>query len=335
MRRAHNGLAMDAPPLRYLSAADVAACLPGGDERVELAATALVALANDGAEMPPKIGVHPRPGALLHAMPAWLRATDLVGMKWVSAFPDNKRLGLPAISGLIVLNDPESGLPTWVLDAATITAHRTAAVSGVAMRLFAPPRRARVCVIGAGVQARSHLDLISELLPRASVTVHDRSPGKAAALADEYDGRAEMQVEAANDVREAVGTANIVLTAATLQKDGAFIEPDWLAPDALVVAIDFASCVTAEVALTAERFVTDDRGQYLAYRESGYFNGYPAAVETLGETIAARGLAAEDADGDTGRVLVSHLGVGLADVVFADAIARRAAQSGLGVELAR
>ena len=62
--------------------------------------------------MPPKIGVHPRPDAFLHAMPAYLRELDVVAMKWVSGFPDNPARGLPAISGLIVLNDADTGVPS-------------------------------------------------------------------------------------------------------------------------------------------------------------------------------------------------------------------------------
>jgi alanine dehydrogenase len=328
---------MDAPPLRYLSASDVTACLPAAVERVDLAASALAALGRDDAEMPAKVGVHPRSGALLHAMPAWLRTADLVGMKWVAAFPDNKAHGLPAISGLVVLNDPETGLPTWVLDAGVITAHRTAAVSGVAIRLFAPVRARRVCIVGAGVQARSHLTLIAELLPGADTVLYDKHRERAAGLADVMRPHASGAVEVADDAREAVSGADVVLTAASLQKGAAFIEPDWLAAGALVVAIDFGSCVAASVAQSARHFVTDDRGQYLAYRDGGYFDGYPSAVETLGETIDGRGLTAEpELDGNDDRpVLVSHLGVGLADVVFADAVARRAAGLGLGLELPR
>src|SRR5215213_5287204 len=189
---------MEILPLRYLAAADVEACLPDAARRVDLAASALVALARDEAEMPAKIGVHPRPGALLHAMPAWLRSRDLVGMKWVAAFPDNKRANIPAINGLIVLNDAATGLPTWLLDAAVITAHRTAAVTGVAIRLFASSDARRVCVIGAGAQARSHLALITELLPDAAVVVHDLHYERAVELIAEVGGD-RVAIEASDD----------------------------------------------------------------------------------------------------------------------------------------
>src|SRR3972149_621280 len=78
------------PPLRYLSAAELERCLPPVAERLDLAARALWAAGRGAAEMPPKIGVHPRPGALIHAMPAWLHETDVVGLKWIAAFPDNR-----------------------------------------------------------------------------------------------------------------------------------------------------------------------------------------------------------------------------------------------------
>ena len=174
---------VDAPPMRYLSAAELDECLPDVPARIDLAARALVALGRGAAEMPPKIGVHPRPGALLHAMPAWLRDDDLVGLKWVSAFPGNRERGLPAISGLIVLNDPDTGLATWMMDAARITAVRTAAVSGVAIRLFRPAEVRRVAILGAGVQGRSHLDVVATLLPGAEIVLFDRHPDRAVALA--------------------------------------------------------------------------------------------------------------------------------------------------------
>ncbi|MDQ2964226.1 MAG: hypothetical protein M3R57_00020, partial [Chloroflexota bacterium] len=122
------------PPLRYLSAADVAAAMPDIEERLALAERTLTALALPGsAELPPKIGVHPRPdGSFAHAMPAHLRgdaaAGDLLGIKWIAGFGRNSALGLPAIHGLVMRNDPATGVPTAVLDAGPITAERTAAV---------------------------------------------------------------------------------------------------------------------------------------------------------------------------------------------------------------
>lgn len=331
-------------PLRYLSTAELDACLPPVAERVALARRALVALATGDAEMPPKIGVHPRPGALLHAMPAWLRGADLVGLKWVSAFPGNKRLGLPAIGGLVVLNDAETGLPTWIMDAARITAVRTAAVSGVAIELCASPTAERVAVLGAGVQARSHVELLAELLPSATIALFDRNTERAAAIAEDAGRSGGPRIEAVASADAAVDGAQLVISVATLGADARRLTPADVAPGALVVAVDFATYVAPELARAARPFVVDDRAQFLHYRELRYFEGYPEPAATLGELVAARAPASgDDGEGERGPAsaagqaptLVTHLGVGLADVVFADAIARRAAAAGTGVELAR
>jgi ornithine cyclodeaminase/alanine dehydrogenase len=305
------------PPLRYLSAADVERCLPAIDARLDLAAQALRALAQGSAEMPPKIGVHPRPSALLHAMPAWLRDGDVVGLKWIAAFPGNRSRGLPTISGLLVLNDAATGVPTWVMDAARITAVRTAAVSGVALRLFAPPDVKRVLLIGAGgVQGHVHREVVGALLPDAEVITAGTTDAARATAA-----QAQVVITMAP-----IGAANQVLT------------PDWLADGTLTISIDFSTYSSAALAREVGIFVVDDRAQFLAYREGGHFDGYPDPTATLGELLDAQ--AAGKPVRPTGSshrlpALVNHLGVGLADVVFADAITRRAQELGAGQVLTR
>ena len=328
---------MSAPPLRYLSAAALDECLPDVAARIELAAQSLRALASGAAEMPPKIGVHPRPGALLHAMPAWLRDGDLVGLKWIAAFPDNRAHGLPAINGLIVLNDAETGLPTWIMDAARITALRTAAVSGVGIRLFAPVDVRRVALIGAGVQAKAHVEVVAALLPGAELVIYDRSPERAEAFATEARG-AGMAAVTAPDAHEAARTAQVVITLAPLGALNQAMTPDWLANGTLTLAVDFATYASAALARDVGSFVVDDRAQFLAYRDAGHFGGYPDATATLGELLDARETA--DSAPPTARTarlpaLVTHLGVGLADVIFADAIRRRADDMGAGQVLER
>jgi ornithine cyclodeaminase/alanine dehydrogenase-like protein (mu-crystallin family) len=104
---------------------------------------------------------------------------------------------------------------------------------------------------------------------------------------------------------------------------------DWLAPEALVVPIDYATYCAAEVARSASLFLVDHREQFLATRDAGLFEDYPDPAATLGEAILA------GTPRPAGRVVVSHLGVGLADLVFADAILRAADAGGLGVVLDR
>jgi ornithine cyclodeaminase/alanine dehydrogenase-like protein (mu-crystallin family) len=331
---------MPGRPIRYLAAADVTAAMPPLAERLELAERTLTALVND-AQLPPKIGVHPRPdGSFVHAMPAHLRGAasdgrdDLVGMKWVAGFGTNNALGLPAINAVVVLNDAATGLPMAILDGGPITAQRTAAVSGVAIRRFAPQvagRPVRAALIGGGMQGHSHVPVLGHVLPGVELTVFDRHPERAEALASE--ARRTEGVGAAttaHSAEAAVDGADVVVTAASFGPLRQVMTPDWLAPDSLVVPVDYATYCSAAVAAGAALFLVDHREQFLANREAGLFDGYPEPTATLGEAILG-GLQRPAA----GRVVVSHLGVGLADVVFGDAIVRRASEQDLGVELPR
>lgn len=327
------------PPLRYFPAADVVRAMPDLDARLALAERTMIALVAD-AELPSKIGIHPRPeGSFVHAMPAHLRGSepsgrhDLVGMKWVAGFGTNNAVGLPAISALVVLNDPQTGLPIAILDGGPITAARTAAVSGVAIRRFAPDlyRRPRAALIGAGTQGRSHLPVLGHLLPGVDLVLFDRHLERAEALAVEAGETAGIgSVAVAVSARAAVGGADVVVTAASFGPIRQVMTDDWLGEDALVVPVDYATYCSAEVAAGAALFLVDHRDQFLANRDAGLFDGYPEPGSTIGEAILAR-----TPRPSTGRVVATHLGVGLADLVFADAIVRVADELGLGVELRR
>ena len=329
--------------LRYLSAADVAAAMPPLEERLRLAERTMVALADGSAELPPKIGVHPRPaGSFAHAMPAHLRGDDaagtedLLGIKWVAGFGANSARGLPAISALVTLNDPSTGQPVAILDGGAITASRTAAVTGVALRRFAAPatgRATRVALIGAGVQARSHLPVLATLLPGLELAVHDRHHDRADALARlARDTAGIAGASVAPTARDATAAADVVVTVASFAAppDSQPMTVDWLTDDALVGAVDYATMVAAEVARDAALFLVDERDQFLANRDAGQFDGYPDPMGTLGEAILT-----DVRRPVRGRTLVTHLGVGLADVIFGDAILRRAVDAGLGVRLPR
>jgi len=318
--------------------------MPPIDERLRLAELTMTALARPGAsELPAKIGIHPRPeGSFAHAMPAHLRAAaladDLVGMKWIAGFSTNNALGLSALNAVVVLNDPATGFPTAVLDAGPITAQRTAAVSGVAIRHFGPDLRrgdaadVDVALIGAGVQGHAHVPVIGRVLPGATLHLFDRHPERAAALADAAraaDGIRDVIVH--DGARAAIERADVVITAASFapRDQRQQLTNDWLRPGATVVPVDYATMCSAEVARDAALFLVDERDQFLANREAGNFDGYPDPSTTLGEAILA------GTPRPAGRVVVTHLGVGLADVVFADVIVRAATAAGRGTTLQR
>ncbi len=93
--------------------------------------------------------------------------------------------------------------------------------------------------------------------------------------------------EAAPTARDAIAGADVVVTAASFAPpaERQAMTNDWLTPDALVVAVDYATMCAAEVARDAALFLTDDRGQFLANRDAGQFDGYPDPTATIGEAI--------------------------------------------------
>src|SRR2546426_8732864 len=152
---------MALPQILYLSRADVEAARVPMKAIIDRLEIALGEKGRGRVEMPPKPGIHPGPpgnDTFIHAMPASVPTLGAAGVKWVSGFPGNQSRGLPYISGLLILNDPETGMPKAVMDATWITAMRTGAATAVAVRHLARPAAVSVGLLGCGVQARTDLD---------------------------------------------------------------------------------------------------------------------------------------------------------------------------------
>jgi ornithine cyclodeaminase/alanine dehydrogenase-like protein (mu-crystallin family) len=167
------------------------------------------------------------------------------------------------------------------------------------------------------------------VLPWATVAVADVDPARAEALVRECGATPGVtSIEAAASVRDAVKDADVVVSVVSFGPDRQTLDPDWLLPDALFVAVDYDMQAPAGLARES-LFLVDDREQFLATRSPTSFDGYPDPDMTIGEALRER------VRRPRGRMLVSHLGVGLADVVFASAILARAEELGLGRILPR
>ncbi|MGZ8528759.1 MAG: hypothetical protein ACXWWR_08185, partial [Candidatus Limnocylindrales bacterium] len=128
----------------------------------------------------------------------------------------------------------------------------------------------------------------------------------------------------------AVDGADVVISAVSFGPVRQVMTNDWLVPGALVVAVDYATTCAAEVARDAGLFVVDEVGQFLANRDAGLFEGYPEPTTTLGAAILDH-----VGQPSSGRVVVTHLGTGLADLILGAAVVRAAAAAGLGTILRR
>lgn len=306
--------------LLYLSRQDVTALLPPIVEQVDLVERTYRAMAAGRVELPPKPGVHPRENAFIHAMPAYLADDDIAAIKWVSGYPANKRRGLPYISGLIVVNDADTGFPLAVMDAGEITAARTAAASGVCIRRWAPSGWSRAAIVGCGEQGRYHARVVNALNPDAVIAAFDVHRDRI----DEIEGN----VEPAASNRAAVEGAEVVITAVPIaDRPEPPIDTEWLVDRYLALPLDFDASFQPGPIADAGLFLADDVGQFGYYRERGHFRGWPEPHSSVGKALSR--------DDKPKRVAACNLGVGALDAAFARAVLDRAREAGIGTALER
>jgi ornithine cyclodeaminase/alanine dehydrogenase-like protein (mu-crystallin family) len=167
-------------------------------------------------------------------------------------------------------------------------------------------------------------------LGRAHLLLYDRHHDRSDALAE--NARSAEGIESASSTqsaRAATREADVVITAASFGPVQQVMTRDWLKPGALVVPVDYATYCSAEVVSEADLFLTDHVQQFEAARTAGLFEGWPSASASMGEALI-RGVSRP-----SGIVVVAHLGAGLVDLVFANAIAKEASRTGLGLIIKR
>jgi len=282
-------------------------------------------------EMPPKPGIHTREDAFIHAMPAYIPSLQAAGVKWVSGYPDNHRKGLPYISGLIILNDPDTGIPTVIMDASWITAQRTGAATAVAAKYLARGDSATAGIIACGVQGRSNLEALACVFEIDQVRAFDVNMETAERFAEEMSETVSAEISAVSTAQDAVVDADLVVTSGPILKHPSpEIEAGWLRKGAFACPVDFDSYWQEEALSKADKLATDDRGQMEYYRVVGYFRGTPQPYADLGEIVAGKKPGREDPDE---RVICINLGLALDDMATAVLIYEEAKARGLGIEL--
>ena len=282
-------------------------------------------------EMPPKPGIHPRPDAFIHAMPACIPAAASAGMKWVSGYPQNQARGLPYISGLLILNDADNGLPVVVMDCTWITAMRTGAASALAAKYLARPGSETLGILGCGVQARSHVEALREVRPLRRVLAYDIDPRAARTFAEGATEAFDLEVIVSASPREAVTGADIVVTAGPILKPPhATIRGGWLDRGAFASLVDYDSYWHPEAFGEVDKFCTDDLTQLEYYRSCGYFQNIPRIHAELSELVTGRKPGRES---DSERTMACNLGIALDDMATAPLVYRLALAKGLGTWL--
>jgi ornithine cyclodeaminase/alanine dehydrogenase-like protein (mu-crystallin family) len=314
-----------------LSHAEVEELLPF-DECIELMAQALRDLAEGRIWHPLRSVVRPPDEPSLMGLMAAHRSAPApsYAIKVVCIFPGNRARGLDSHFGTVTLYDGETGRPLAVADAAAVTAIRTAAVSAVATRELARENAAELAVLGAGVQARSHLHALAQVRSFAAARVWGRTAAKAQELVDGLE--LPFPVAVVGSAREAVEGADVITTVTAAPEP--ILERDWLEPGAHVNAVgssistarEIDSRTMAEAALFADRresFFAEAGDYLLAVDEIGERE----VRAELGEVVTGAGEGRRD---DEELTLFKSLGVAAEDLAAVEHLYRRARETGAG-----
>lgn len=269
----------------------------------------------DPSDAPLRTHAETDQGSLL-MMPAWGAAG--VGVKLVTLTPDNPAAGLPFIGAVYVLFDAVTQQPAAVLDGAELTARRTAAVSALATRYLAGTGARRLAVVGAGVQARAHVEAMRAVRPVEEVVVIARTTG--AALVDELSAAGVM---ARAGTLEDLRGADLICTCTT--STDPMVRAADLSPGVHVNAVGAFGAAARELdtdAVRAARVVVETR--QAALTEAGEL-AIPIAEGTLDDGAVAADLhelvnGASVRDSAEDRTVFVSVGIAFEDLVVASAI---------------
>jgi ornithine cyclodeaminase len=324
-----------------LSDREVAVLLPMR-ECIAVMADALRSLARNDAVLPLR-SVAKVPGSpnLLAMMPGMLGVASgertAIGAKVITVFPGNDATPYDSHIGVVLLFDSEHGRLLAIIDASSVTAIRTAAVSGLATDLLARPDAGDLAILGAGVQAMTHLEAMREVRSLRRVRVWSRSRERAARFADRARARFGVVAETARDGASAVRGADIVCTVTASREP--VLHGEWLAPGAHVNAVGAALASARELdaaAVQRARLYVDRRESALAEAGDVLIPIAEGAIDAshivgeLGEVLTGAVPGRERADEVT---VFKSLGLAIEDVAAARRIHEKAVATGAGMRV--
>jgi ornithine cyclodeaminase/alanine dehydrogenase-like protein (mu-crystallin family) len=303
---------------------------------IELMAGALSALARGEVFQPLRTIIRPPEArGLLGLMPAYRSGEPgAFGLKAICVFPENPARGKDAHQGAVMLFSRETGELLALMNASAITAIRTAAVSAVATRILAREDSHELAIIGAGVQARTHLTALASVRSIKHARVACRDIHHAEQLVSEMQPSLSFPVEPVKTNEAAVRGADLIVAATSSLEP--VINRDWISPGTHINAIGTHSPTSREVdgaTMAAARIFVDRResalnesGDYLLAAKEGLVTP-DSIIAEIGELLTG----AKTGRNSAGEITVfKSLGLAIEDVVAADYVYRKAQEQNAG-----
>ena len=303
---------------------------------IELMADALSSLARGEVFQPLRTIIRPPEArGLLGLMPAYRTGEHgAFGMKAICVFPSNPAIGKDAHQGAVMLFSRETGEMIALMNASEITAIRTAAVSAVATRLLAREDAQTLAIIGAGVQARTHLAALDAVRSIRQARVACRNIERAQELVREMQPRFSFPIEAVKTNEEAVRGADLIVTVTSSQEP--VLNKDWISPGAHVNAIgthspnsreiDSATMAAARIFVDRRESALNEAGDYLLAAKEELINA-DSILGEIGELLIGTKQGRNSVDEIT---LFKSLGLAIEDVACAEYLYQKALSQSFG-----
>ena len=320
--------------IRVLRGTEVRQLLPMA-ECIDLMHRTMIAVSERRVVLPLRsVMVMPGELGMLGNMPGYLADPECFGVKLVSLIPRNKPPQYSSHLGLVLLFEAEHGCPVALLDAAAITAIRTAAASGLATRLLARPDAGDLALLGAGEQAQSHLEAMLAVRTLRRIRVWARDRDKAAEFAHAEGARHGIAIETASTVREAVAGADLICTVTKAREP--ILLGEQLAPGVHLNVVGSSIAAAAEIdtpAVVKSRFFVDCRestvnegGEYLRALKAGAITPEHILAE-IGEVANGSKIGRHSPSDVT---LYKSLGIAPQDLASAHYVLGKARAAGVG-----
>ncbi|HMG75178.1 MAG TPA: ornithine cyclodeaminase family protein [Pyrinomonadaceae bacterium] len=297
---------------------------------------AFIALARGEAHQPLRTIFRPPEVRGVLAMMPTFRASPspLFGLKAICVFPGNAAIGKDAHQGGVMLFDGETGELRALVNASAITAIRTAAVSALATRLLAREDAGDLAIIGAGVQARSHLAAMNCVRPLRRVRIAGGRFESAQNFAREMQPQYPLLIESVETVEEAVRDADIIVTATTSRDS--VLKREWISPGVHINAIgtfspkareiDTATMVAARLFVDRRESALNEAGDYLIPANEGAI-GPEHILADLGEVLTGVHSGRTSPEEIT---VFKSLGLALEDLAAAAQVYQKAQETNAG-----
>lgn len=257
----------------------------------------------------------------------YVQSKAALGIKWTGIYKDNAERGLPLITGLVILNDPDSGLPLAVLEAGAITGIRTPAFSALAAKHLADSESDVIAIIGCGYQGHTHLQVLNEIFKIRLVKAYDVRKDVLGNFAAEMNEKLGVNIEPVESAKEAVKGSDVVCMLTTARETIVFEE--WVGPGSFITGINSFYDLDPKLSKLSDKWVVGDYEldvQTIIKHEKQNVSENNIYGD-LGEIIAGKKPGRERNDE---RIVFTHRGMPSLDVVTAKRAYEKAMDTNIG-----